>query len=353
MNNLTLAETHSSNRKLVAFCVAKASLLALIVNGCVIPAGMVSVVLMMHLAWYANILPIAILIPVGVLLAIVVDGMTMGSCARLRKTFEKCIEIKNHYASKVKEEKEPEIEAQEKHELDALKPSYIINGSFIGIFTIISVGAGEIFWHSVLSGLPDWLAWCLSSLFSIAVSSCLIASELLKNQNEEVIQESIDSVKFHKKAFLADSEEDAMKHLHNKFDGKVKELSEAEIMTKIVEEKAIGIYNDILFDGEQVIKNRLEADNQAKQLAEEKRQERVKAQREALAERVSSAERDTGPIQQIASPKFRKLGNAEKVAQALDKYGEPYIRQNIDTISAEIGMHKSTIYAHLKTLKQA
>src|SRR5215469_1837922 len=38
MNNLTIAKTHSTNRKLVAYCVAKASLLALIVNTLVVPA---------------------------------------------------------------------------------------------------------------------------------------------------------------------------------------------------------------------------------------------------------------------------------------------------------------------------
>lgn len=348
MNNLKLAETHSSNRKLVAYCVAKASLLALIVNACVIPAGLLAVLTFILLPWYAYILPVVVLLPIGALLAIVVDGMTMGACARLRRTLEQRVEILNRY--NLGEKLEPENEAKRDQELAMLRPSIGLNTTFIVLFSVISVGAGELFWHWLLSGLPTWFSWTLSTLFSLAVSTCLVASELLKYQNEQIIQESIESTKYHKQAFLADSEESAMKRLHSKFDTKVTELAEQELMSTIVEEKAISIYNDILFDGESVIKDRLHADIQAKQIAEMKRQEHVNAQREMLGQSVDT--RDTGPVQQLTFGRGKRLGNAAKVQTLVDKYGEGYVRQNIDLMCTEVGLSKPTIYGHLKTLKQ-
>lgn len=347
MNNLKLSETHSRNRKLVAYCVAKASLLALVVNACVIPAGLLAVLTYIQLPWYGYLVPGIMLLLVGIMLAIVVDGMTLGSCARLRKTFEQRLEIKTRY--NIGKKLEPEQETKRKQELAMLKPSIILNTTFIVVFSVISIGAGELFWHWLLSGLPLYLSWSLSTLFSIAVSTCLIASELLKFQNEQIVIESIEATKFHKQAFIADSEEIAMERLHGKFDTKVKELSEADIMTKIVEEKAISIYNDILFDGEPVIKDRLQADTQAKAIAEAKRQERVKE----LDAELGLNTRNTGPIQQIPSSKFKKLGNAEKVQALVDKYGEVYVRQNIDLMCSEAGLSKPTIYSHLRSMKQA
>lgn len=355
MNNLTIAKTHSTNRKLVAYCVAKASLLALIVNTLVVPAGLVCIVFMLHLPWYETIIPMGLLLIVGGLLAITVDGMTMGACARLRRTFEKRVDIKNRYG--IIAEKEAEIEQREKYELGALRPSYTVNGLFIVIFTLISMGAGELFWHTLLWQLPMWLSWSLSGLFSVAVSVTLIASELLKSQNEEIVEESIESVKFHKKAFEADAQEEAMSILHAEYVKQVEALkANTPMISTTVEEKVTAIYNDLLFDGENIIQKRIEADTVARERAERKRLDRVREQQALLSgTSVSSPseERDTGPIQQITSPKFKKLGNAQKVAKALEKYGEPYIRQNIDVVSSEIGMHKSTIYSHLKMLSQA
>jgi hypothetical protein len=288
------------------------------------------------------------LLLVGILLAVVVDGMTLGSCARLRKTFEQKLEIENRY--NVGKELEPEQKSKRDNELAMLEPSINLNTTFIVVFSIISIGAGELFWHWLLSGLPVFLAWSLSTLFSIAVSTCLVASELLKFQNEQIVLESIESTKFHKHAFLADSEETAMKRLHTKFDKKVEDLAKQELMSTIVEEKAISIYNDILFEGEPVIKDRLQADSQAKAIAEAKRQERVKEIDSLIEQR--SGQKDTGPIQ-IASPKFKKLGNAEKVQTLVDKYGEVYVRQNIDLMCSESGLSRTTLYSHLKSLKQA
>jgi len=346
MKNQTLAHVHSSNRKLVAYCIAKASLLALIVNAAVIPAGLVCVVLMLDLPWQQKILPIALLVPIGILLAIVVDGMTMGSCARLRKTFEDRLAIKNRYA--LIQNKEKEIEDQEETELGALQPSINLNTTFIVVFTMISVGAGELFWHTLLSSLPNWIAWTLSTLFSFAVSACLIASELLKLQNETIIEESISSVKFHKLAVVADAEEEAIDNLQKEFSDQVEKIAKNSMMRRIVEEKVRDVYNDLLFDGENRVSGLIEADRVAKENAEKRRLARVKDQMELLPPHNSN-EKNTGPIERIGAPKFKKLGNAEKVAEAVEKYGEPYVRQNIDLISSELGMHKSTIYTHLRS----
>lgn len=354
MNNLHIAKTHSQNRKLIAYCVSKASLLALITNSLVVPAGLVSILFFIHLALPTILFASLLLVPLGIMLAITVDGMTLGACARLRKSLEYRIEIKNRYARIP--EKELEIALGEAYELQALYPSYTLNSIFIVLFTLISAGAGWILWHTLLSlapGFPEWMSLAFSTLFAISVSVTLIASELLKVQNEVIVKESIEATHFHKAAYRADAEEEALKVLHAEYTRQAETMKNSPLLATVVEENVQSIYNDILFDGENIIQKRIEADNVARERAERKRLDRVREQQALLSgNSVSSEERNTGPIQQIASPKFKRLGNSEKVALAVEKYGEPYIRQNIDLVCSEIGMSKPTVYSHMRKLKE-
>lgn len=289
MNNLKIAESHSNNRKLVAYCISKASLLAIIVNTFVIPAGLVSLVLMLGLPLQEAILPVVCLIPIGVILAITIDGMTLGSCARLRRTYEHRIEIKNKYAAIPN--KETELLQMERSELDSLSSSFVSNWLFVVVFSAISIAMAEIFWHTLLSCLPTVVSWLMSSVFSITVSTTLIASELLKKQNEEVIHESVQAASFHKLAMKADAEEEALSILHDEYKNRVQKLKEnTPLIGNVVEENVIQIYNDLLFDGEDVIQQRIEADNFARERAEQKRLDKVREQKKSLSLRTSATE---------------------------------------------------------------
>jgi hypothetical protein len=300
MNNLKIAQTHSTNRKLIAYLVAKASLLALIVNACVVPLGLACIIFMLDMAWYSKVVSVIAMLVIGGLLAIVVDGMTLGACARLRQAYEKKLEILNQYGKIVNPE--PEIMAQRDCELASLGSTFTINSLFVAIFSIISVGSGELFWHQILSSLSvAWLSWTLSSLFSVAVSATLIASELLKSQNEHVIAESIAATKFHAAAFNADAEEQAMSYLHNQFKTKVTELGGNAMIAQIVEEKSRRIYDNILFEGEDVVSGLIEAESVAKERAELERQRLVMAQREQLqrSQRLLANGPETEPLETI------------------------------------------------------
>lgn len=299
MNNLKIAQSHSSNRKWIAYLVAEASRLALIVNAAVVPLGLICVAFMLSVPLAEKIL---LAIPLGVIggmLAVIVDGMTLGACARLRRLNDRKLAIEDEYA-KI-ENPEPEIEKQKQKELASIMPMVRMNKRFLVVFTIISISGGELFWHSVFFALPAVLSWTVSSLFSVAVSTTLIASELLKNQNEHVILESIQAAKLHAAAFNADSEERAMSLLHAKFESKVSEIGENSMIAQIVEEKSRRIYDDILFGGQDVVSGLIEQESFAKEQAEVERQRLVASQRAQLPggqkQRLQADNGpDTGPI---------------------------------------------------------
>jgi hypothetical protein len=321
MNNLKIAQTHSTNRKLIAYLVAKASLLALIVNACVVPAGLACIIFMLPMSWYAKVLPVIFLLIIGGMLAIVVDGMTLGACARLRKTYERRLEILNEYAKVV--DPEPEIRQEKDQALESLSPSLVTNWFFVSIFSIVSIGSGELFWHTLLASLSnEILTWTLSSFFSIAVSATLIASELLKSQNEHVIAESIAATKFHAAAFNADAEEKAMSYLHSQFDTKVKELGGNAMIAQIVEEKSRRIYDNILFEGEDVVSGLIEAEASAKERAELERQRLVVTQRKQLqlSQRLLANGPDTGPLGTVSPVvALRNLDESEDAREAISE----------------------------------
>jgi hypothetical protein len=357
MRNIHIANTHRTYRKFVGHVVAQSALLAFIANTIVVPAGLIVMALTVASGnWIGLTVTIIVVLLIGILLALIADGMTLGACARIRLSLEKSKLIKTEYARVPENEKSESVRKREKQELALLNPSYFVNGLCIFFFGSVSASAGTLFWHRLLETLPIWQAWTFSTLFSVLITGTLIACEIFKVQNNEVVREAIVTDHFTNEALLEDMNELALGLLHAKSKTEVEKIADNTDTVRIsVEEHAQSVYDNLLAGGKGLIPARIrreKADKEAARLQEIAETDRQFRLIKGGQEMVVQTERNTGPIAQV-SPSRAGGTNYQKICSLYERFGEDYIKENIDDIALETGMSASTIYRHLsKCLKE-
>lgn len=349
MKNIHIANIHRLYRKCVGHVVAQSALLAIIANTIVVPAGLIVLALSVAKSnIYGLVMTIIVVSLIGILLALVADGMTLGACARLRIALEKRKAIKSEYAQIPENEKKESVKKREEQELDLLVPSYWINGLCIFFFGIISASAGTLFWHWLLEALPAWQSWTFSTIFSLLITGTLVACEICKSQNNEIVRESIVADHFTNEALLEDANEHALAQLHQQYQQQIKSIADGTDTVKIsIEEHAQAVYDHLLAGGKGLIPARIrreKADKEAARLLE-------KAESDRQLRLIKGENRDTGPIVSIQSGQSTGT-NYERIKDLIDRHGEAYVKANIDDIALETGMGASTIYRHLNRYKE-
>ncbi len=274
MKNRHIANSHRLYRKFVGHAVSLAGLLAFVTNTLVVPCGLIVLA-----QGHSSIETLVILGVIGVLLALLADGMTLSACARLRVSLEHIALIKEQYLQVADDEKKAAVVKQEKREMAPHKLEAKISVVFIVFFALVSASAGALFWHKQLEVLPGWQAWVFGTLFSMIVSGTLIACELYKRINNEVIRESIVSDHFTNEALLEDANEYAMNKLHDKYKVQIEEIGEnTDTIKYAIEEHAISVYDNLLAGGKGLIPARIHREKVDKEVQIEMEHEETRRQ---------------------------------------------------------------------------
>lgn len=347
MNNQSIAHTHRLYRKFVGHVVAQSGLLAIIANTIVVPAGFIVLSLSVLTGNLVSIsIAVGVVAVVGLLLAIISDGMTLSACARLRISLEKRERMRERYSQVAESEKTETVRERERQEMRLRASSDRFNILSILFFGSISACAGTLFWHRLLESLPSWQSWIFSTLFSILIAGTLVACEICKEQNNEIVRESILADHFTNEALLEDANEHAMMLLHRQYKMKIQELSEnTDTIGIAVEEHAQHVYDDLLAGGKGLIPARIRREKADKELAEQAENEKSMGQLRLIHGGLHSHP-ENGAILTV-SPS----SHYEKVMRIYEKHGESYIRENINDLTKDLGIGKSTIYRHLSKIK--
>lgn len=352
MKNTSIANTHRAYRKFVGYVVAKAAFLAVVTNTLVVPAGLLvmdlSVTNLQHNAW-SLLVSVPLVLAIGTLLALIADGMTLGACARVSVALLDRKILTEKFAQVAESTKTPQIKEVEKQKFKLLYPTYWINGICIAFFSCISASAGTLFWHKLLESLPAIEAWIFSTLFSVLISGTLIACELFREQNNEVVRKSIVTDHFTNEALLEDANEEASKVLHDQYAKQIKEIVENTNAVKIsVEEHAQRVYDNLLTGGKGLIPARIEREKADRTIA----MQRQEAETERQWRLINGEQETVIPIDHSTELIAQETGKNEssdfqKVADLYARFGEQYVRENVSVIAREIGKSNSTVYRYL------
>lgn len=287
MNNTKVATTHAKYTKFRGYLIAKVGPLAVIINTIVVPAGLVT------LGWSMGIPTIAVLLVVGILLALVSDGMTLSACSRMRHLNEQRAEMKERLDRVPENEKTTQSKEIEEAKLRKLHPSYTFNGLCIVFFGLVSASAGDIFWHQMLISLVSWMSISFSILFSLLITGTMIACELFVRENTRVIEEGIRASNLVGIAVVADAKEAASLKLAEQYSRSINDLSDHTDAIKIsVQDFAIDMYGELL--GNDDLPLRIRQEKSAKQLAIEAENNKTRRQQEQItgASQVKSSAKD-------------------------------------------------------------
>jgi hypothetical protein len=262
MKNIDVAKAHRNYQKLVGYLISKAAFLAIILNTIVVPCGLVTVAL----SFTQGLFALGIIAVIGVLLAIVADGMTLSACARVRRGIVDtrkieqdfaCVENPTNTLLKIKDDR-----------VARSKKMQTNNILFIAFFGVVSASAGDVFWHGLLSALPDWLAWTFSTIFAVLVTGTLIACEIYRTENSAIVGESIEGSHYLAQALREDANEEAVKILSSRYAKEIKELAETtDTISIAIEESSQEAYDNLLSNGTGRIPLRIKQERQAREHA--------------------------------------------------------------------------------------
>lgn len=349
--NMMIAKTHRTSRKIVGHTLALASMLAIVLSGLVIAAGVTTYAVlsfpMSRGMWVVTYWILALVI--GSIVAILIESLTLGSCARLRYALETRKAIVRQY-SKITNPTE-EVQAQREHDLGALNWPIATDTAFIIIGVCISTLAGTLLWHLILSPLPVWESWLISTLFSVLVSATLVVAELKKETNTRVIEEAIIADNFTQLAAKEDGREAVIDALHSQHKSKVEELAQGETFTDAITIEAENTLDEVLTGGSGSIPTRLQRERELKQIA-------IQRERELTTRQLSLVKGGNEPISLPSSATLtsanRRDGtrNYQAIKGIYDTLGEQYIKDHIGELATKYKLTPQTIYRHLATAKQ-
>lgn len=277
-STIEVADLHRKQQLLLGYLTAKASKLALYANTIVVPVGMVMLgVQIAGTLWSPLTL---VMIVIGVLVAILSDGMTLSTSARIRKRAEALQEIDAKYSQIPDSELTEATKKRRKAEENKIYWAFGYNGFFLLFFIIVSGGLSDVFWHWCLQGLHnELLAWSFSTLFSLLVSGVMCSSQLYKVSNDSLIEESINASNYMAIALKKDADAKAVRILAEKYETEITELAEnTEVIKSAIAEHSEGIYDQLLCEGKGRIPLRIKQERDALEYASQRERELTRDQ---------------------------------------------------------------------------
>ncbi|MBO0792642.1 MAG: ABC transporter ATP-binding protein, partial [Ktedonobacteraceae bacterium] len=214
--NMGIAHTHQVATQLVSVQLAGANLLALAVSALSVVAGTVTLVVMQFPdAWLLWIVAGAI----GVGLAFLIEGLTLGALIRIRLASKQIREAEVKL-TQIRDERLEQIppplpQADDLRDYKAAVKAYKLGiklieddyqrkrrnattiarrerfSSIITAFlgAIASACAGGLFYHTILSGLGEIQSLAMSALFALVVTGNFVSSELFRDIQLQAIKE--------------------------------------------------------------------------------------------------------------------------------------------------------------------
>lgn len=351
MANMMIAKSHRTSRKFVGHTLALASVLAIVLSGLVVAAGVTTYAILSFPVkngqWWVIAYWVFALV-IGSILAVLTESFTLGSCARLRYTLEVRRDIKSKY-DQVADPTETVL-AQKKRDLDAQRWSIGTDTVGIVVGVGISTIAGTLMWHLILSPLPDIQAWVYSTLFSGLVSATLIVSELKKVTNTKIIEESIIADNFTQLAAKEDGKEAVIDELNKQHKSKVTALAQGETFNDAIALEAEKTLDDVLTGGTGQIPLRLHRERELRRVTELR-------EKEATTRQLAIVRGNPVPVSLPASDTITPINrkdvsrNFQNIASIYSTMGEQYIKDNIGELAAKYKLSPRTIYRHLEAAK--
>ncbi len=344
IRNITIANTHRIYRKLVGELVGQGAMVALIGNTIAVPFGVI--VFAVGVVGSANLwmlgLTLLVSFVIGVILAILADSQTLAGCARWRINNEQIAVIREKYAVIPEEERHPSLADLEQKEIKSQEHARTWNMVCVTFSSTVSACAGILFWHWLLSALPEWMAWVFSTLFAVLVSFTLISCELLKRQNNEIVRESIVADHYTNEAMSEDAQEAIVDAMGKQCRTQVKELTESDVVAVAVEEFVISELDRQLAGGRGQIPLRIEREKEDKRIAAERDQEKLSQQLRLIQGGKQPNDPTTGPLAIAIVGETTR----ERIADAKQKYPSASSRE----IASMLNVSQSVVQYHCKRL---
>ncbi len=277
-STVEVADLHRKQQLLLGYLTAKASRLALYANTIVVPVGLIMLgIQIAGTPWSVLTIVLAV---IGILVAILADGMTLSAAARIRKTNEAFAALDAKYGQIPEDEMTEATKKRKKLEEKRLGKSKRKNTVFLSFFILVSAGLGDIFWHWCLAGLhSDILAWTFSTIFALLVSGVMCASQLYKIDNDVLIRESIESVNFMAIALKKDADAKAVSILAKKYETEITELANnTNVIKAAISEHSETVYDQLLCGGQGRIPLRIQQEREAHEYAIQREKELTKQQ---------------------------------------------------------------------------
>jgi hypothetical protein len=319
-------------------------MVALIGNTLAVPCGVI--VFAIGVVGTGNLFTLGVTLLVscviGVILAILADSQTLAGCARWRINNEQIAVIHEKYAIIPEEERHPGLLDLEKKEIAAQELARNWNIACVLFSSTVSACASILFWHWLLSALPEWMAWTFSTLFAVLVSFTLISCELLKRQNNEIVRESIVSDHYTNEAMSEDAQEAIVSAMGKQCRTKVSELAESEVVAVAVEEFVIGELDRQLAGGRGQIPLRIEREKEDKRIAAERDQEKLATQLRLIQGGKHPNGPNTGPLQIAIS--------GESTRERVNNARQNYPNASSQEIANMLGISRTTVRYHLARL---
>ncbi|MGH2478624.1 MAG: hypothetical protein ACRDHW_03075, partial [Ktedonobacteraceae bacterium] len=197
--NMGIARAHELATQIVGIQLAAANLLAIGVSAASIVAGTITyAVINQPGAWLFWVAAGAI----GIGLAILIEGMTLGALIRIRlankqiRLIVERLETERESTAvvqpngKTKKEGWFKFGGRKRYATRAYRKSRRYSAPLAFVGALASATAGGLFYHEVLASLGQYQSIGVSALFALIVTGTFVSSELFKDVQEEAVRES-------------------------------------------------------------------------------------------------------------------------------------------------------------------
>jgi len=300
MNNMTIAKLHKASRKFVGWITAAGPFIAYLLSMMTIIAG---VVIYAAKIWPNNGFYLTGAGLIGIFFALLVERLTLTQAAKVRTINEKSEDIKNRYA--LVEDRTAATEANQERELDLAEKGRGGAWTLMLAGALVSTCAGTLFWHYLLQALPTYQSWGFSTLFSAIVSFTLVASELHRHLDNEVIASSIMADHFTNMAAREDARDRVIDGFNDKHEQALQEALDHNTVNEIADYTAQQTLDGI-FDGQGQIPMHIQRERASRQDAAERERERTAEQMKIV--------RSAKPKDEKPKGLFGRIGDAFKPA---------------------------------------
>jgi hypothetical protein len=357
INNVSVAKAHNLNNKFVGYCIAKAALFAMVLNTIAVPLGLASSAWMMSHNLFMTVgVGVA-----GIILALILDGMTVAAADRYRNASQELRELSIKNARVAASKKTAEVLEIEKQERGLIEPFLSNNRLQMAVFSVLSAAAGDSLWKIIFANALSLsipfvnftfdFSWIVGLSISTAVSLVLISCRIYKFENDANIADCIESESLMNRAVLADVETLAVKELQDHYRKQAQLIGTGtKVIELAVEGHTQNVYDRLLLGGRgdlsKAIKqerNQLKTESFNLQVKEEK----AKAELDRLTAEQLAA-RDGQVVEgTIEEDEFEKGKFTDAIAAVLDLH--PNWKNA--RVAREVGCSHTTVTSERRRLQ--